>query len=255
MAACAAVVGIQGSAGQGISMAAATCASGCCHQACVAWSVGAVQAFPGAVRVWVGDVTERTITATGRNGCLQGRADGMAVGAEAVVGGHNGAVHCVAGVVTTKTRGGAAGDITLGNVINVTVDSQFLVRVAIQAVGRVRTCGNRSDNLRTGAVVTGVAGPGAICGDVVLSYFDLGPCRYNVTSTTESTWSFVGQIVSTFGYCVAVGGVKCFESGGVTGHTVATTEGLVNSAADQAAVCVVTAGATGVGVYARQGIH
>jgi len=105
------VVGIQGGAGQGVIMTAATGAAGHGHQAGVNRSIGTVDPFPGPIRIRVRDVTGRTIATTGRYGRLQRRTDRMAVGTEAIVSGSNRAVYGGSGIVTIQAWGGTASDI------------------------------------------------------------------------------------------------------------------------------------------------
>lgn len=175
----------------------------------------------------------------------------MTVGAEAVVGRCDSPVHCGTSIVAAQARGRSAGDETASNVIDVAVNGQLFVRVTVQTVGRIDSCGNRSGGFRTGAVVTGVTGSDTVSGDVVLGGFDLGPVGNDVTTTTDCSRCFEGQIACPFGYCMGMSGMDRLKTGGVTGCTVTTAEGLASSAVNQSTVCCVTTCTTGVGICTR----
>jgi len=193
-----AVVSIQSGTGQGVIMTTTTSAATYGYQSCVARSVGCVETLPSPVWVWERDMAGRTITTASRNGRLQRRTDGMAVGAKAIMGGHNRSIYSRTSIVTAQARGGAAGNVIKGDVIYISVNSQVLVRVTVQTIGRVGRCNNRVNYFLTRTVVTGVTGTGAVGRDIMLSAFDLGPGRNHVTGTTESSRSLIGQISGTF---------------------------------------------------------
>ncbi len=181
----------------------------------------------------------------------------MTVGTKAVMGGRHRPVHCCTGIVTAQAWSGPAGDIILRDVINVAVNGQQFVRVTVQTVGRIDSCGNRSGGFRTGAVVTGVTGSGTVGGDVVLGGFDLGPVGNDVTTTTDCSRCFVGQIACPFGYCMGMSGMDRLKTGGVTGRTAAAgSEVFTAGAADQNTVGIVTACTVcvGIGCGAGQGV-
>ena len=84
------------------------------------------------------NMTVHAVAAAGRNTGLQGRNSRMAEAAGAVMGDIHRRVGGGSRIVTVKTEGRPAGHIIKGHVIDIAVNGQFLVRMAVQAMDRSR---------------------------------------------------------------------------------------------------------------------
>jgi len=99
----------------------------------------------------------------------------MAQGTVTVMDDGHRLVHATARIVTAQAWRRANGNITERHMVGTAVNGQILVRVAIQAVGRVSTQRDRIDDLLARAVMTGRAGTRTVGRHIVLDPFDLGP--------------------------------------------------------------------------------
>ena len=88
-------------------------------------------------------------------------------------------------IVTTPACGCRADYVAKSPMVDIAVYGQVLVRMTIQAVGRVSGRGDGVDDLLPRTVVAGGAGTVAVGGHVVLGPFDLGPARHCMASATK----------------------------------------------------------------------
>ena len=111
-------------------------------------------------------------------------------------------------IVVTDQTGGFTGDITGGDVVNSAVYGQFLVRMAIQAMGRGDSRGDDVLHLLPRTIVTGRTGTVPIGGDIVLDTLDLSPVRHHVTVTAELSRCTIGEVVRTNFYQMTGGSME-----------------------------------------------
>ena len=101
--------------------------------------------------------------------------------------------------IMTIGTGRGQGHVTGRHMVDTAVHGQVLVRMAIEAVGRVNGIANGGDHLRPRAVVAGGAGTGAVRGNIVLGAFDLGPGGHHVTVAAGRSRRFKGEIAGSLG--------------------------------------------------------
>lgn len=138
-------------------------------------------------------VTGMTVAAAGRDTGLQVRHRGMTQRTVAVMRNVNRSICRGARIMTVGTVGRTQGHISDSNMINTAV-SRCLIRMTIQAVGRISTQGYGVDYLLPRAVVTGGTGTGTIGVDIMLGSFNFSPVSHNMAAAADRT---VGEIAGT----------------------------------------------------------
>jgi hypothetical protein len=76
-----------------------------------------------------------------------------------------------------------------------------LVRMTIQTISRIGTCGYCVNDFLTRTVMTGSAGTGTIGVNIVFSSLYFSPVVYNMTFTAELA---IGKIVGTYCNCMCM---------------------------------------------------
>ena len=145
--------------------------------------------------------------------------------------------------VSTGSR--AQSDISQIDMVDIAVNRQLLVGMAVQTIGRIRTKTYRIYDFLTSTVVTGGAGTGTVRGYIMFGSFNFSPARNDMTTGTERTRRIIGKVTGSHLYRVGMSGMNSSKRICMTGRTVtARGEGLRVGAIrnDQAAFPIMTAG-------------
>ena len=172
--------------------------------------IGAGRGDQGAVVRRIGDMESPprdgmagdAVTAAGRNTGLQGRNSRMTERAIPTMGDIHRRIGGHTRVMTVETEGRPAGHIGGRHMVDTAVRCQFLVRMAVQAVGRVGLQGDGVNDFLSRTVMTSGAGTGAVGVNIVLGTFDFSPVRHNMTVAAELARRIVGEVVGTNFYRV-----------------------------------------------------
>lgn len=79
--------------------------------------------------------------------------------------------------------------------VDIAMWGEFLIRMAIQAVGRVGALCDGVNDLLPRAVMTGGAGADPVGGHIVLNANDFRPVRYDMTGAAKNARSIKGEII------------------------------------------------------------
>jgi len=202
--------------GQRQRIAVTQCTGGRCHlnQAVMARGVGGMQNLPSA------GVTISTESTTCWQSGLKNWGHSVAQATIVVMDRDHGRVCSCARIVTVETGRTGADNVAKRQVINVAVNGQVLIRVAIQTVGRIGTKSNGIDDFLTGTIMTSRTGTGAVGGDVMLNSFNLRPGRDHVAGTTGLPRCVIREIAGAQCDRMGPSRMDSIKPGSVTGCTV-----------------------------------
>ena len=146
--------------------------------------------------------------------------------------------------------------------VDIAVNRQLLVGMAVQTVCRIGTQSYRVFDLLPRAVMAGGAGTGTVGGNIMLGALYLRPARHHMTLGAQRAGRIIGKVTGTYCHGMCMAGMKGLKNRAVARRTVATRgEVLANSRTLQAAVTVMAAGAavmnlgiTSIGQWRRIGV-
>ena len=126
--------------------------------------------------------------------------------------------------------------------------SQLFVRVTIQTISRIDTKSDAVNDFLSWAVMAGGTRADTVGDNIVYGALNSSPVGDRMTLSTCAARSFKGEITGAPGDGMSMGGMGGVKGIDMAAGTIATgAEVLTDGQAEQAAVDVVTAGATVMG--------
>lgn len=135
------------------------------------------------------------VPATGRKPGQQVRYGRVTERAVPKMGNINRRILDRARIVTVQTRSRSASHIPGRHMVDAAMRGQILVRMAIQAMGRVGAQCDGINDFLPRAAVTGGTGSGAVGVDIVLDAFDFRPISHHMTVAAGLPRRSIGEVV------------------------------------------------------------